>query len=422
MNRSAKFAEFLAALAVAGLLAAFRYLLSRSKLPGDLLRAGEHKEPATTAGIKRWLFRTVGLLAVLGAGAFLVVVSGIVSIKASSGHWPITAWLLQFAKSRSVATHTLGIEAPALDDPSLVLKGATHYEIGCRPCHGNPDLQTPRIAQQMTPRPPYLPPRVPNWSPDELFYIVKHGIKFTGMPAWPAQQRDDEVWAMVAFLRRFPELSAEEYRRLATGRSVKNAGPSMASMDDPLIRGDAPRAVSENCTRCHGVDGPGMAAFPKLTGQRPAYLFAALRAFASGERHSGVMEPIAAALSLGDMRELALYYAGLPQMSPWIPPHQSPLAVERGKVIATGGIRSQRVPACVACHGPGTTPRNPIYPDLAGQYAEYLVLQLMLFKNQHRGGSPYARLMQPVAARLKPEQIRDVALYYASLVPTGNTK
>ena len=251
MNRSSKFAEFVVALAVAGLLAVFRYLLSWRKLPPDLSRADERKEPSKTVGIKRWLFRIVGLLAVLGAGAFLVVVSGVVPIKASSGHWPITEWILQLAKSRSVATHTLGIEAPALDDPSLILKGATHYEIGCRPCHGNPDQQTPRIAQGMTPRPPYLPTRVSNWTPDELFYIVKHGIKFTGMPAWPAQQRDDEVWAMVAFLRKFPELSAEEYRRLATGGSAKvNAE---LPMNDPLTLRDAPRAVTENCARCHGV-------------------------------------------------------------------------------------------------------------------------------------------------------------------------
>jgi cytochrome c553/cytochrome c5 len=420
MNRSSKFAEFLVALAVAGLLAAFRYLLSRKRLPADRSRADEWQGPSKTAGTKRWLLRTVGLLAVLGAGAFLVVVSGIVPIKASSGHWPITEWVLQFAKSRSVATHTLGIEAPALEDPSLVLKGATHYEIGCRPCHGNPDLQTPRIAQQMTPRPPYLPTRVSNWTPDELFYIVKHGIKFTGMPAWPAQQRDDEVWAMVAFLLRFPELSAEEYRRIAKGESAKIA--SGLTMLDPLTLRDAPRAVTENCARCHGVEGPGMAAFPRLTGQRPAYLFAALRAFANGERRSGIMEPIAAALSVEDMRELALYYADLPHTSPVSPRQQSSLAIERGEAIANGGIRTQRVPACVACHGPGATPRNPIYPDLAGQYAEYLVLQLMLFKKQHRGGSPYARLMLPVAARLKPEQIRDVALYYASLAPTADTK
>lgn len=69
----------------------------------------------------------------------------------------------------------------------------------------------------MTPPPPYLPPKLARWEPDELFYIVKHGIKFAGMPAWPSQQRDDEVWAMVAFLRRFPQLNAEQYWQMVNG-------------------------------------------------------------------------------------------------------------------------------------------------------------------------------------------------------------
>jgi cytochrome c553 len=60
-------------------------------------------------------------------------------------------------------------------------------------------------------------------------------------------------------------------------------------------------------------------------------------------------------------------------------------------------------------------PRNPAYPLVAGQYADYLVLQLELFKKQHRGGTAYAHLMHTVAVRLTPEQMRDVALYYASL-------
>ena len=90
-------------------------------------------------------------------------------------------------------------------------------------------------------------------------------------------------------------------------------------------------------------------------------------------------------------------------------------AIESGKAIASRGIPRQRVPACVACHGPGATRRNPIYPILAGQYADYLVLQLELFNKGYRGGSAYAHLMRPVATRLTHEQMRDVALYYASL-------
>jgi cytochrome c553 len=360
--------------------------------------------------MKRRLFKIAMLLAVLAAGGFLVAVSGIVPIKASSGHWPITAWFLHFAMRRSVATYTLGLEAPSLDDPSLVLKGAGHYETGCRPCHGSPELRNPRITRRMTPHPPYLPPVISEWAPDELFYIVKHGVKFTGMPAWPAQQRDDEVWAMVAFLLTLPDLDTEGYRRL-----VNTTG------EDTLVHGllqseEVPQAVTVSCGRCHGVDGRGRGAgaFPRLAGQRPAYLYAALQAFARGERHSGIMEPIAAGLSLEAMRELALYYGSLQEPSPSPPHRDTSLAVERGKAIASRGIPSQRVPSCVDCHGPGATRRNPAYPVLAGQYADYLVLQLELFKKEHRGGSAYARLMRPVAARLTPEQMRDVALYYAS--------
>ena len=127
------------------------------------------------------------------------------------------------------------------------------------------------------------------------------------------------------------------------------------------------------------------------------------------------MEPIAAGLSLEAMREVARYYASLPEPLPSPPPQDATLAIERGQAIASRGIPPQRVPACVACHGPGATHRNPIYPELAGQFADYLVLQLELFKKAHRGGSAYAHLMRTVAARLTSEQMRDVALYYASL-------
>lgn len=377
--------------------------------------AAASRAQAGGAGRQRRWFKIAAPLAGLAVGGLLVVVSGIIPLKASSGHWPITAWFLHFAMRRSVSTHTLGVQAPALDAPRLVLQGAGHYETGCRPCHGSPELPPPRIVQHMTPHPPYLPPRISTWEPAEIFYIVKHGVKFTGMPAWPARQRDDEVWAMVAFLRTLPELQAEEYQRLVHGE------PSMTGNDAPRpsLREPehVPRAVTTSCGRCHGVDGRGRGAgaFPRLAGQRPTYLYAALQAYARGERQSGIMAPVATGLSLDEMRELALYYGSLQEPPAPPMPQASMSAIEHGKAIASRGIPRQRVPACVACHGPGTTRRNPIYPVLAGQYADYLVLQLELFNKGYRGGSAYAHLMRPVATRLTPEQMRDVALYYASL-------
>jgi cytochrome c553 len=345
--------------------------------------------------------------------ATLVVVSGVVPIKASSGHWAITARLLDFAKLRSVATHSLGVQAPSLDDEAFVLRGAGHYESGCYPCHGRPGTGVPPVMAAMTPPPPELTDRLTRYTPEQIFSIVKHGIKFTGMPAWPVQQRDDEVWAMVAFLRRMPDLDADGYRRLAYGEPADeaDAGPSLPAS----AAASPPRAVQEICWRCHGIDGTGRGpgAFPSLAGQRADYLHASLRAFADRTRFSGTMSGIAAGLSDEAMRTVAAYYASLPPREP--ERAGDPAALERGAAIATRGVPAQDIPPCAECHGPTEQPRNPAYPRLATQDARYLVSQLELLKGRLRGGSPNVALMHVFVDRLRPEQIRDVALHFASL-------
>lgn len=365
---------------------------------------------AGPTGRVRRLGRIALLLAALVVAGLGIPVSGIIPIKASSGHWQITTWFLQFSKQRSVSTHAAALQAPPLSESWLVLKGAGHYETGCRACHGSPELHHPAIARHMLPPPPYIPETINRWSREELFYIIKHGLKFTGMPAWPALQRDDEVWAVVAFLEALPKLDAVEYHRLVHGE----ANPSkhvetLARLDVSKVARDD---VSSSCGRCHGVDGlgRGSAAFPILAGQRPEYLAASLEAYASGKRHSGIMEPIAAGLTPDQIRELSQYYGTLsPQSSTGQPTESS---VERGEEIAMRGVPSREVPACAECHGPGDAPRNPIYPVLTGQHADYLALQLTLFQQKRRGGTAYAHLMHHAAAGLSADQIRDVASYY----------
>jgi cytochrome c553 len=354
----------------------------------------------------------VALLALGAVGGLLVSLLGLAPIKASAGHWAITEWILQLTMRRSVSTQSIMVPELEPEEPWHVLKGAGHYENGCRPCHGSPGLPPPAVAQAMLPPPPKLSTHVEHWDPEELFTIVKHGIKFTGMPAWPSQERDDEVRAMVAFLRVMPELDAEGYHRLVHGEAAPE--PAITPLHDLLEPRQHAPAIVDRCARCHGSDGCGreLSAFPRLAGQRSEYLRGALQAYARAERHSGIMQPIAVALRDDEMRELAGYYAGLPGCPP-LP--SEPQAVARGAAIVRDGIFDLRVPACGHCHGPHAHEQNPMYPRLAGQYADYLVLQLELLEAGRRGGTEYHHLMHEVVDHLDRESMRDVAAYYASL-------
>ena len=364
--------------------------------------------------MKRWL--RVSLIAggLLTLAGFLVAASGLIPLRASSGHWAVTEWLLRFGMKRSTATHSLAIKVPDnLNDHALVQKGAGYYEMGCRSCHGEPGMPLPGVAAHMLPKPPGLVPRIRESDPRKLFYVVKHGMKFTGMPAWPSPQRDDEVWAVIAFLLKYPELSAAEYRVLAGRDEHRLATHAFASTRDrPQSR------LVESCATCHGSDGRGRgnALIPSLAAQRGPYLRKALEAYANGHRHSGMMEPVAVALTRDEVVQLSDYYSRLPRAANPSTATSDEISdmLQRGERIASAGIPAQRVPACLECHSPGGRRGKPEFPLLAGQPAAYLELQLTLFRDGRRGGSDHAHLMQPIASRLKPEQIRDVAAYFAS--------
>src|SRR5690606_24987171 len=94
-------------------------------------------------------------------------------------------------------------------------------------------------------------------------------------------------------------------------------------------------------------------------------------------------------------------------------------AIARGRELALRGAPKRRIPSCVECHGPGEGERNPMYPELAGQHADYLALQLRLFKAGKRGGTGYAPVMAEIAGRLEEGDIRDLSAYYGSLRPRG---
>jgi cytochrome c553 len=338
-------------------------------------------------------------LAILPVAAVFVAWIGFFNIGASTGHWKITEWFLHFAMRSAVRTYSLSVEVPERLPIEGIQPAAGHFERGCAICHGAPGVsQTPAVLR-MLPRPPDLAPVIGAWTDAELFRIVKYGVRFTGMPAWPTQERDDEVWAMVAFLRELPQMNAGTYRELAIGAE---GGAAMAN--------DFEAALAD-CARCHGRAGQGRSPrVPIISGQREAYLLASLEAFAEGKRPSGVMGLAAVEAEPRLFADLARHFASQPPVSA---PAAGSSDAARGREIAERGIPERKVPACLSCHG--GAPRNPVYPKLDGQRAGYLKTQLRLFAEGKRGGTPYAHLMERTARSLDAGDIEDLAAYFSSV-------
>lgn len=361
--------------------------------------------------MRRWIWIVLAVILFgIPLGGLLLAWLGIYDVAASRGHWLITDRFLRFAMERAVKVRAPDMPPPPrLDDPDLIRLGAGHFQSGCAYCHGAPGHAINPISRQMLPPPPDLSGRVGEWSDQELFWIVKHGIKYAGMPAWPARQRDDEIWAVVAFLRKLSGLGTQTYRLLALGEQKR---------DDPNDRSLAMRAGAGDgagaCVRCHGAEGraPASRLVPILHGQPADMLWAALEAYADGRRHSGVMQSIASDLTSVERQKLTSYYAGLPPPPVQPQPSGNPQMIDEGRRIATEGVPSAQVPACQGCHG---SEALPLYPRLAGQNERYLASQLRLWKRGVRSETETSALMTPIGARLTEAQIDALAAYYARL-------
>lgn len=349
--------------------------------------------------VREWRHVLIGIgiaFAFIAVGAVLWTSSGLYHVGASRPHWKVTEAFIAFGLQRSVATHSLTMEVPEPGSPELgsleqIRLGAAQFEIGCASCHGSPDASPATVTSNMLPAPPHLDGVAQKWDPAELAWIVQNGLKYTGMPAWPAPERQDEIWPLVAFLRDLP-MPAEEYRALVGRFAAENdlANPGF-------------------CESCHGGGAPNSGLAPPLAGQSELYLRRALSEFATGARRSGYMEPIARALSAAEIESLASAFAKLPRSS------ASPSvakAHKRGEGIAAAGSTSGDVPACLACHDGGA---RPDYPKLAGLPAAYIAGQLRLWQRGGRSNTDMGALMAPIARRLTPQQIADLAAYFSAL-------
>jgi mono/diheme cytochrome c family protein len=207
------------------------------------------------------------LIALIALGAAAFVRLGLYDISATDQHLAPTYWLLDTTMKYSVRRRGAKIEAPELADAAKIARGASLYRASCESCHGAPGVAPEPFALGMTPAPVPLVHTARHWPPEDIFWVVKEGIKMTGMPAWKYRMSDEDIWAVVAFLPAMSRMTPAQYREM------KSAAPGKASSRISHDKPDADRgrkAIEQNgCVTCHaipGIVGPNFPVGPPLAG------------------------------------------------------------------------------------------------------------------------------------------------------------
>lgn len=154
-----------------------------------------------------------------------VAYSGSYDVAATSGHSAFGRWVLSTTMHNSVNSRAAGIETPRISE-SMVAKGAGEYNAMCEHCHAGPGVSRAEWAQGMVPKPPELAEAAAEWEREEIFWIVKHGIKMSAMPAFGPTHDEQTLWNLTAFVSRLPGMTPASYRELAGSGSQAPEHPT----------------------------------------------------------------------------------------------------------------------------------------------------------------------------------------------------
>ena len=203
---------------------------------------------------------TTLLAAVLGcaAAAMMVLAFGLYNVAGNRQHLPPVHAVLEYALKQSVRANARDIQVPTFADAAMIERGALCYQQSCLQCHGGPGVAASDFGQSMQPLPGPLIDATQRWHARELYWITRNGLKMTGMPAWEHHLSENDLWSVVAFLHKLPQLSPEQFiSTLRTNtQSAKRCEPSE---NTSISAGDAERGrralYAYACIGCHTIAG-----------------------------------------------------------------------------------------------------------------------------------------------------------------------
>lgn len=202
------------------------------------------------------------VLSILAVGVTAFVASGTYNMAADDPHYRPTLVALTQLRDRSIHNRMSDIQVPPLNDPARIKQGAANFNSMCSGCHIPPGGEPTEISQGLYPAPPTVT-ELAKLDPRHAFWVIKHGLKMSGMPAWGVTMYDSALWDMVAALPKISKMSPQEYRALVDGveetgqkhpEAEKDAHAEAPAKDDAGKSG-APDADARETKGMKGMDG-----------------------------------------------------------------------------------------------------------------------------------------------------------------------
>lgn len=164
---------------------------------------------------------------VLLIGTLGLALLGFLPTRANSVPPPMEIHLAMSALDNSVERHAPRVNNPVLPTDENLIAGMKIYTMNCALCHGGIDLQPSALEKSFYPPPPSLilhPPDDPEW---HLFYVIRNGVRYTGMPAWDKSLSDPDIWKLTAFLTRIEKLppAVQEFWKKSSGATPPTGAP-----------------------------------------------------------------------------------------------------------------------------------------------------------------------------------------------------
>ena len=162
------------------------------------------------------IWAVAATLGLVMASAVILVWSGLYNIAADDHHTAVVLEALEKLRERSISARAQDIEVPDLQDPLKVVAGADRYATLCLGCHLAPGVTTSDIRPGLYPHPPNLA-QGKILDAQRAFWVTKHGIKMSAMPAWGKTLSDAQIWEIIAFVRKMPDMSPATFRQILQG-------------------------------------------------------------------------------------------------------------------------------------------------------------------------------------------------------------